>query len=75
VQQEIYIKKEIAIKEEPIDDALTSTPVKQHMLVKREEFIGMKEEPLFSDDETYILQSVSIFLHINVFQVISKKSY
>jgi hypothetical protein len=50
---------EVYIKEETIDDVVASTSQDQHLVIKREESINIKQEPLTSDVENSSLDTVS----------------
>lgn len=53
---------EIYFKEEPVDDAVACTKADQYELIKKDESIDIKYEPLLSGDEHDTFMLVSYFL-------------
>jgi hypothetical protein len=58
LQTEITAANDVNIKEEPVDDAQASTSKEQQILNEAENFIYIKDEPLFSEEKKCNLNSV-----------------
>jgi hypothetical protein len=59
VHRVITLINEVNRTKETIDDAVASTSQEQHLMIKMEESIDIKHEPLVGDDEYISLALVS----------------